>query len=80
MAMGLGEFLPSNWLIDWFAGIACDEGAIPGVCESILVLLCGYDEAQMNRTLLETIMHHTPAGTSSRFRYYSYLRSTVCHI
>ena len=65
--MGLGEFLPSNWFIDWLAGIACDEGGIPGVCESILFVLCGFDEAQMNHTMTETIMHHTPAGTSSRF-------------
>jgi hypothetical protein len=48
MAMGLGEFLPSNWLIDWFASVACDVGGVPGVCESILFLLCGYDEAQVS--------------------------------
>jgi hypothetical protein len=47
MAMGLGEFLPSNWLIDWFASVACDVGGAPGICESILFLLCGYDEAQV---------------------------------
>ena len=29
--------------------------------------MCGFDEAQMNYTLLETIVHHTPAGSSTRF-------------
>ena len=37
-----------------------------GVCESALFLLCGFDEPQLNKTLLETIMHHTPAGTSTK--------------
>ena len=71
--MGLGEFLPSNWFIDWLAGILCDEGGFPGVCESILFILCGFDEAQMNHTMTETIMQHTPAGTSTRFEHLLFL-------
>ena len=39
--------------------------SITGVCSNILFLLCGFDEAQLNETLLETIMHHTPAGAST---------------
>jgi lysosomal acid lipase/cholesteryl ester hydrolase len=64
--MGLGEFLPSNWFIDWLASITCAEGYIQGICESVMFLLCGFDEAQVNYTLLETIVHHTPAGSSTR--------------
>ena len=63
--MGLGEFLPSNAFMDWFAGFFCDEGGIQGICTNIIFVLCGFDEAQVNRTLLETIMHHTPAGSST---------------
>jgi lysosomal acid lipase/cholesteryl ester hydrolase len=38
---------------------------LQGICSNILFVLCGFDEAQLNKTLLETIMHHTPAGASS---------------
>lgn len=31
----------------------------------MLFVLCGFDEAQLNKTMLETITHHTPAGTST---------------
>jgi len=51
--------------LDWFAGFFCDEGNLQGVCTNIIFVLCGFDEAQVNRTLLETIMHHTPAGSST---------------
>ena len=53
--MGLGEFLPSNWFMDLLASIACDEGALQGICSSILFLLCGFNEPQVcqgpNRSL-----------------------------
>ena len=32
----------------------------------IIFILCGFDEPQLNTTLLDTIAHHTPAGTSAR--------------
>merc|ERR1711860_210687 len=64
-ALGIGEFLPSNWFMDLLADLFCNEGIFQGVCSNILFLLCGFDEAQLNETLLETIMHHTPAGASS---------------
>jgi hypothetical protein len=46
-AMGLDEFLPSNWLMDWLASFACEEGSYQGICESVLFVLCGFDEAQV---------------------------------
>jgi lysosomal acid lipase/cholesteryl ester hydrolase len=64
--LGLGEFLPSNGLMDCLASLFCHEGGLQGICSNILFVLCGFDEAQLNKTLLETIMHHTPAGASSR--------------
>ena len=30
-----------------------------------MFLLCGFDAAQLNETLLPTILHHTPAGAST---------------
>jgi len=64
--MGMGEFLPSNWLMDFIAFWACGDGSLlEGVCENVVFLLCGYDQQQMNETMLETIASHIPAGTST---------------
>ena len=61
----MGEFLPSNAFTDWIAGFFCDEGIFQGICENVVFILCGFDEAQTNNTLFETIVHHTPAGAST---------------
>jgi len=64
--MGMGEFLPSNWLMDMIAFWACgDLSIIQGVCENVVFLLTGYDKTQMNETMLSTIASHIPAGTST---------------
>jgi len=70
--LGGGEFLPSNFIMDFLASFVCDSSSLFPIeaCESVLFLLCGFDEAQLNATMLETITHHTPAGTST---------STVIH-
>ena len=63
---GYGEFLPSSALMDTFADLICDEDSVPQLCESIFFLLCGFDSGQANLTLVDTIVHHTPAGSSSK--------------
>jgi lysosomal acid lipase/cholesteryl ester hydrolase len=64
--LGVGEFLPSNWIMDCLSSLFCQEGEMTqGICTSILFVLCGYDEAQLNKTLLPDILHHTPAGAST---------------
>merc|ERR1712198_316163 len=64
--MGVGEFLPSNWLVDCLSSLFCHEGDVTqGICTSILFVLCGYDASQLNNTLLPDILHHTPAGAST---------------
>ena len=62
--LGIGEFLASTMLMDRLADNVCTEDANPQFCESILFLLCGFDSEKFNVTLLDTIVHHTPAGTS----------------
>jgi len=62
--MGKGEFLPTGGFIDWLADLLC-HGQTEAICSSVLFLLCGFDTAQLNDTLLPTILHHTPAGASS---------------
>jgi len=61
--LGWGEFLPSSWWMDLLAETVCDSAFEP-LCESIIFLLCGFDDAQMNETLIPTIISHTPAGAS----------------
>ena len=52
--------------MDILAELVCDEDAIPELCGSVLFLLCGVDSEKLNMTLLDTIVHHTPAGASSK--------------
>ncbi len=63
--LGIGEFLPSKSVVDWLASCAPSK-ASPGIYQSIIFIICGLDESQMNPKLMETIMRHTPAGTSTR--------------
>jgi len=64
--MGIGEFLPSNWLMDLIADFACGvNNPLEIICENVVFLLTGYDEQQMNKTMLPTIASHCPAGTST---------------
>ena len=58
--------MPSSALIDAFADVVCDEDSLPQLCESIMFLRCGFDSGQANLTLIDTIIHHTPAGSSSK--------------
>merc|ERR1712130_1031673 len=49
--MGVGEFLPSNWLMDLIADFACGpNNPLEIICENVVFLLTGYDEQQMNKT------------------------------
>ena len=52
--------------MDLIASFACSDGSVlEFVCENIVFLLCGYDEKQMNSTMMATVASHIPAGTSS---------------
>jgi len=87
---GYGSFLPSSKIVDYFASEACKNGDIlQEICSSVLFLLCGFDQAQLNMTMLDTIIHHTPAGASTytiihygqnvgseKFRHFDYGTST----
>merc|ERR1711970_668133 len=55
--MGVGEFLPSNLFMDCLASLFC-HSATADLCSNILFIIAGFDEQQMNKTLLDTIMHH----------------------
>merc|ERR1719341_187728 len=74
--MGVGEFLPSNLFMDCIASLFCQSGS-SFLCSNVLFVIAGFDEAQMNDTLLDTIMHHTPAGASTHsLLQYGQLKAT----
>jgi len=63
--MKIGEFLPSNDAMHWISDLACkDKDILEDICSAVIFVLCGFDKAQMNSTLLHPITQHTPAGTS----------------
>lgn len=63
--LGIGEFLPNNWIMKMFNDMYCHSTSNSNLCSSILFVLCGYDSDQLNKTMLPTIMAHTPGGTST---------------
>jgi len=63
--LGLHQFMPSSWLRSWLASEVCDEAMTSAaVCQSMMFLICGYNAAEINSTMLPVIMAHNPAGTS----------------
>ncbi|CAL8120119.1 unnamed protein product [Orchesella dallaii] len=60
------EFLPQNGVVSKLHKTVCEEKFLKSlICENILFLMCGFDRAQLNETMLPVIVAHTPAGTSS---------------
>jgi len=60
-----GEFLPSNWMNDLLTHAACGPTPLQPICKNAVFLFVGYDEAQMNRTMLPVMTGHYASGTSS---------------
>jgi len=73
-----GEFGPDTKLKDWVLDIICDDIS-PYICSNMMFLLFGFDQAQMNMTLIDKIDHHSPAGTSVRAmaHYFQIANGTV---
>ncbi|XP_049768597.1 lipase 3-like [Schistocerca cancellata] len=65
--IGLGEFLPSNEFITMAGEIMCSDGAFTqDICANIMFLIGGFNEAEMNKTMIPVIMGHDPAGCSTK--------------
>lgn len=63
--LGVTEFLPSNEMMILGGQKACEDSSVlQKACANALFLVCGYDSAQMNRTMLPAILENTPAGAS----------------
>jgi len=63
---GDGELLPSSNLIDCLASLFCKNPATVGLCTEFVFIITGFDSEQLNITLMDSFMHHSPAGTSSK--------------
>jgi len=73
---GLYEFLPHLDIITWIAHSLCgDEHPLTNVlCMNIGFLLLGFNEGQLNGTMIPTYLDHIPEGTSTRpFAHYAQL-------
>jgi len=66
--IGTGEFLPTTKFLNWVGGIVCDDETkwIPEICENVLFLIAGYDEAKFNMSMLSTIVGSPGRGSSVR--------------
>ena len=55
--------MPSNFRHKVPSSLHCIADDL--VCKNVVFLICGYDQAQMNETMMSTIASHIPAGTSA---------------
>lgn len=85
---GDGELLPSNWILDCLASLACshsDSGNTAchngDLCTNLIFTFSGYDCDQLNISLVDKMMHHTPAGSSSHtlLHYFQEIKSGGFH-
>nr|CAD7607756.1 unnamed protein product [Timema genevievae] len=61
------EFLPRNTFLNFLSKFGCELTTTERkICENFIFLLCGFDAAQFNISMLPVILGHTPAGTSTR--------------
>jgi len=63
---GDGELFTSNFIIDCLATLFCKNPATVDLCSELIFIIAGTDSNQMNMTLMDAFMHHSPAGTSSK--------------
>ncbi|KAG7201050.1 hypothetical protein KM043_017599 [Ampulex compressa] len=65
--LGDGELLPQSSFIRFLAKYTCNLNTWEEkICSNSIFVLCGFDKAQFNYTLLPVILGHTPAGASTR--------------
>ncbi|CAH2066163.1 unnamed protein product, partial [Iphiclides podalirius] len=65
--LGANEFLPNGKINELAGEHLCVEEAVTQVlCKNLLFLICGFDNEQMNNTMLPVVLGHTPAGASTR--------------
>ncbi|XP_053698634.1 lipase 3-like [Sabethes cyaneus] len=71
--LGVKEFLPNSEMFTLGGQKACnDDSSFQEICANVLFLIAGFNSDQLNRTVLPTILQHTPAGASvSQFVHFA---------
>ncbi|XP_063529114.1 lipase 3-like [Cydia strobilella] len=65
--IGANEFLPNGKINELAGQTFCLEESITQIlCTNLLFLICGYNDAQLNVTMLPIVLGHTPAGAATR--------------
>jgi len=64
--MGVGEFLPDNYITKWLADLVCGFTWTNPMCANVMFLIGGPNSKQMNMTRESVFVHHNPAGTSTQ--------------
>ncbi|XP_063617912.1 lipase 3-like isoform X1 [Cydia splendana] len=65
--IGANEFMPNGKINELAGQTFCLEESITQVlCTNLLFLICGYNDAQLNVTMLPIVLGHTPAGAATR--------------
>ncbi|KAL5277014.1 LIPA.2 family protein [Megaselia abdita] len=63
--LGSAEFLPNTQVMEILGQKACsDEAKYQELCANVLFLIAGYDDENLNRTMIPEILAVTPAGAS----------------
>ncbi|XP_047004161.1 lipase 3-like [Schistocerca americana] len=65
--IGLNEFNPNNEFMQLVTELMCSDGAFTqDICSNLMFMIGGFNEAEMNKTMLPVILSHTPGGASSK--------------
>ncbi|XP_031341659.1 lipase 3-like isoform X2 [Photinus pyralis] len=72
-AIGMYEFLPQRSFLADIGGVLCgDDSLLQPLCANALFAICGFNQKQMNASLIPIIMGHTPAGAATKqFLHYT---------
>ncbi|KAK9891682.1 hypothetical protein WA026_015650 [Henosepilachna vigintioctopunctata] len=64
---GINELLPQSPIITKIGNLFCQAGELTEfICKDLLFAIVGFDDEEFDKTLLPTIMGHSPAGSSAR--------------
>lgn len=63
--LGVYEFMPNDDMMEKGGYYVCrDEAITQALCANVLFLIGGFNSAQLNYTMIPSILVHTPAGAS----------------
>ncbi|KAB0801208.1 hypothetical protein PPYR_05562 [Photinus pyralis] len=71
--IGMNEFLPNTKFLAVASHYLCSDISVTQIlCSNSYFAMCGFNQRQMNSTLLPVIMAHNPAGASTKqFLHYA---------